>query len=139
MSAVLPIQLHVEELATAALAAEPTVVVLGYAEAKELCAIWDASFERKYQYLGGDPTAQEEDFKIDLIFEVLKPSGKDMHPAVERCYEIFNLVEAAVRGDHTLDDLSWNAILATGKQEFFQTDKSQGCRIRTTLAGTARI
>jgi hypothetical protein len=139
MSAVLDVQQQVEELATTALAAEPTKVVFGYSTGPELVAVFDAQFSRKFMYLGGDPTPQEEDFKISLIFEVVVPSGRDMKPAVERCWEIFELVEAAVRGDHTLDGLSWNALLAEGQQEFFQTDKSQGCRIRSTLAGTARI
>jgi hypothetical protein len=139
MSLVASVQLHIEALAIEALEDEPTKVVFGYAEAKELCAIFDAEFERDFRFLGGDPTPQEEDFKINLIFEVIAPSGRDMKPAVERCWEIFNLVEAAVRGDHTLDGLSWNALLTNGKQEFIQTDKSQGCRIRSTLTGTARI
>jgi hypothetical protein len=139
MSAVPTVQLHIEALATEALEAEPVKVVFGYAEAKQLVAIFDTEFDRKFMYLGGSPTPQEEDFKVNLIFEVLSQSGKDMKPAVERCWEIFDLVEAAVRGDHTLGDLSWNALLTNGRQEFFQTDKSQGCRIRSTLAGTARI
>jgi hypothetical protein len=139
MSAVPAIQLHIETLAAEALAAEPVKVVFGYSDAKQLVAIFDTEFDRKFRYLGGNPSSQEEDFKVNLIFEVLSQSGKDMKPAVARCWEIFDLVEAAVRGDHTLEGLSWNALLTTGRQEFFQTDKSQGCRIRSTLAGTARI
>jgi hypothetical protein len=62
-----------------------------------------------------------------------------MKPATARCWEIFDLIDTALRTDDEIEDLSFDALFEEGKQEFFQTDKSQGCRIRSTLAGTARI
>ena len=62
-----------------------------------------------------------------------------MKPATERAWEIFELIEEAVRTDLDLDDVTFDSRFSKGSREFFQTDKHQGARIRTTLAGTARI
>lgn len=114
-------------------------IVFGYAEAPELVAIYETEFTREYKLLGPVPAPQDERFKIELIVRVLKPSGRDMAPAVARCWEIFQEMDDLLRGDHTLDGISWNALIEQGKQEFFQTDQSQGCQIKAFLAGTARI
>lgn len=139
MSSIPTIETHLLETLTEALSEEPTKVVFGYVEAKELVAIFGAEFDRTFRLIGPQEVPLEEDFKIELIVEAVVPSGRDMKPAADRCWEIFALIDAAIRGDHTLDGVSWNARLAKGMREFFQTDKSQGCRITTTLAGTARI
>lgn len=139
MSAVPIIEQHVTELFTDALEDEPTKVVYGYHEAKELVAVFTADFERKFLLLGPQEVPMEEEFEIEVVIEAITPSGRDMKPAADRCWEIFQLIDAAIRGDHHLDEVSWDARFAKGSREFFQTDKSQGCRIRTTLAGTARI
>jgi hypothetical protein len=139
MSAVPTIETHIAELFTDALADEPTRVVYGYAEAKELVAIFTAEFDRRFRLLGPQEVPLDEDFQIEVVIEAITPSGRDMKAAADRCWEIFELIDAAIRGDHHLDEVSWDARFAKGSREFFQTDKSQGCRIRTTLAGTARI
>lgn len=139
MSAVPTIESHLEEVLVDALEDEPTKVVYGYTEAKELVAIFGADFDRTFRLLGPQQVPLEEAFQIELIVEAITPSGRDMKPAAERCWEIFSIVDAAVRGDHHLDGVSWDARLTKGTREFFQTDKGQGCRIRTTLTGTARI
>lgn len=139
MSAVPTIEAHIEELFTEALEDEPTKVVYGYTEAKELVAIFTADFQRTFRLLGPQEVPMEESFEIEVVIEAITPSGRDMRPAADRCWEIFRLIDAAIRGDHHLDEITWDARFAKGSREFFQTDKSQGCRIRTTLAGTARI
>lgn len=138
MSVVFDIQNHVQTLLEGAVDS-PTKVVFGYAQNKDQVLIFGAKFDSEFRYLGGNPAPQQVKFEIPLIFDVLAHSGRDMKPAVERCWEVFDLVEAAIRGDHTLEGLSWNALLSKGEQSFFQTDKAQGCRIESTLAGTARI
>ena len=62
-----------------------------------------------------------------------------MKPATDRAWEIFGLIEEAVRSDLELDEVTFDSRFSKGSREFFQTDKAQGARIRTTLAGTARI
>lgn len=114
-------------------------VVFGYDSAPEMVAIWETEFTREYRLLGPDPVPQDEQFKISLIVEVLKPSGRDMKTVADRAWEIFDAADDALRGDHTIGGLSWNALIEQGKQEFFQTAEQQGCRIRATVAGTARI
>jgi hypothetical protein len=136
MSAIPAIETHLLTLLDGATDAK---VVLGYDTAPELVAVFTCEFERDYRLLGGSPAPLEESFKIDLIVEVLKTSGRDMMPANTRAWEIFEELDAAIRGDHHLDGISWDARLTKGTREFFQTDSSQGCRIRSTLTGTARI
>lgn len=116
----------------------PTIV-LGYDTAPELISIWECSFTREYLLLGGSPPPQNEKFDMDLIVEVLRPSGRSMVEASARCWEIFEQVDDALRGDQAVNSISWNALIGQGKQEFFQTAEQQGCRIRGTLSGTARI
>ena len=136
MSAIPAIENHLLTLFAGATDAR---VVLGYDKAPELVAIFNCDFERDYRLLGPQPVPLEEEFRIEVIVEVLKPSGRDMAPANTRCWEIFDEIEDAVRGDHTLDGISFDARLTKGTREFFQTDSSHGCRIRSTLTGTARI
>lgn len=114
-------------------------VVFGYDTAPEMVAIWETEFTREYRLLGPDPTPQDERFKVGLIVEVLRPSGRDMKTVTGRAWEIFDAADGLLRGDHTIGGLSWNALIEQGKQEFFQTAEQQGCRIRAVLAGTARI
>lgn len=114
-------------------------IVFGYAQNREQIAIWETEFDRQYRLLGPVPAPQDERFTVGLIVEVLAPSGRDMTVATDRCWEIFEQMDTALRGDHTINGLSWNALIQTGKQEFFQTAEQQGCRIRAALTGTARI
>jgi hypothetical protein len=122
-----------------ALADEKVKVVVGYTEAPELVAIFSSEFDRDYRLLGPNPVPLEERFRVDLIVEVLRPSGRDMRPASDRAWEIFALVEAAIREDDDLDEIAFDSRFDKGSREFFQTDKKQGARIRVTLSGTARI
>lgn len=122
-----------------ALSEEGVRVVIGYTEAPEVVAIFSSEFDRDYRLLGPNPVPLEERFRIDLIVEVLRPSGRDMRPASDRAWEIFAIVEAAIRDDDDLDQIAFDSHFDKGSREFFQTDKKQGARIRATLAGTARI
>ena len=139
MTALPAIENRVFEVFQDALTDEGVKVVYGIGEAPELVAIFTAEFDRDFRLLGPSPVPLEESFTLDVIVEVLRPSGRDMKPASERAWEIFDLIETAVRSDLDLDDVTFDSRFSKGSREFFQTDKAQGARIRTTLAGTARI
>lgn len=139
MSALPAIENHLIEVFTDALADEKTKVVYGYSEAVELVAIFGAEFDREFRLLGPRPAPLDESWSLEVIVEVTRPSGRDMKPAADRAWEVFALIENAVRDDLHLDDVTFDSRFQKGAREFFQTDKQQGCRIRTTLAGTARI
>lgn len=139
MSALPAIEGHLYDLIGDALQGEGTRVVFGYAEAPELVAIFTSEFDRDWRLLGPQPVPLEERFRIDLIVEVLRPSGRDMKPASDRAWEVFGLVEAAIRDDEHLNEIAFDSRIDKGTREFFQTDKKQGARIRATLSGTARI
>lgn len=139
MTALPEVEAHLFDRISDALADEKVRVVVGYAEAPELVAIFSSEFDRDYRLLGPNPVPLEERFRVELIVEVLRPSGRDMRPASDRAWEIFALVEAAIREDDDLDSIAFDSRFDKGAREFFQTDKKQGARIRVTLAGTARI
>ncbi|HTU15638.1 MAG TPA: hypothetical protein VMF31_10595 [Solirubrobacterales bacterium] len=139
-SSVPKVALHVEQLFIDALTGEDVKVFFGYGEASEMVTIsMGSDFSREFKLLGPSPVPLEEKFNIEISVEVWKASGKDLKPAYVRCWDIFDLIEDAARGDHELDDMSFDALLSKGDQEFFTVDKAQICRIRSTLAGTARI
>ena len=139
-SSALPvIEDRVFEVFQAALADEGVKVIYGVGDAPELVTIFSAEFDREFRLLGPTPVPLEESFSLDVMVEVLRPSGRDMKPATDRAWEIFALIEEAVRTDLELDEVTFDSRFSKGSREFFQTDKAQGARIRTTLAGTARI
>lgn len=133
------IESYVLDLVSDALVDEGARVVFGYAEAPELVAIFGSEFERDFRLLGPNPVPLEEAFRIDFVIEVLRPSGRDMKPAADRVWELFDLVDNALRGDFHIGEFAFDSRFAKGTREFFQTDKKQGARIRATLTGTARI
>lgn len=139
MTALPTIEDRLIEVFRDALADEGVRVVYGYAEAPEIVAVFTSEFDREFRLLGPTPVPLEESFTIEVIVEVIRPSGRDMKPAADRVWEIFSLIEEAVREDLDLDEVTFDSRFSKGSREFFQTDKSQGARIRTTLAGTARI
>jgi hypothetical protein len=139
VSALPAIEDRLIEIFTDALADEKTKVVYGYAEAPELVALFGAEFDRDFRLLGPQPVPLEESWTLEVIVEVLRPSGRDMKPAADRVWELFAVIEDALREDIGLDGVTISSRFQKGSREFFQTDKQQGCRVRTTLAGTARI
>ena len=139
MASLPAIENRVFEVFQDALTDEGVKVIYGVGEAAELVAIFTAEFDRDFRLLGPTPVPLEESFTLEVIVEVLRPSGRDMKPATDRAWEIFELIEEAVRTDLDLDDVTFDSRFSKGSREFFQTDKAQGARIRTTLAGTARI
>lgn len=139
MSALPAIEHRLIEVFTDALADEKTKVVYGYAEAPELVALFGAEFDRDFRLLGPQPVPLDESWTLEVIVEVIRPSGRDMKPAADRVWELFEIVEAALRKDIDLEGVTFDSRFQKGSREFFQTDKAQGCRIRTTIAGTARI
>lgn len=139
MTALPTVEARLFDRISEALADENVRVVVGYTEAPELVAIFSSEFDRDYRLLGPNPVPLEERFRVELFVEVLRPSGRDMRPASDRAWEIFSLVEAAIREDDDLDEIAFDSRFEKGSREFFQTDKKQGARIRVTLAGTARI
>ena len=139
MSALPKIEAVLYDRITDTLADEGVRVIIGYTEAPELVAIFSSEFDREYRLLGPNPVPLEEKFRVDILVEVLRPSGRDMRPASDRAWEIFALVEDAVRADDDLDEIAFDSRFDKGSREFFQTDKKQGARIRATLTGTARI
>lgn len=130
---------HIYDLISEALDGEKVRVVYGYTEAPQLVAIFTTEFDREYRLIGPNPVPLEEGFQTEVIVEVMLPSGRDMRPASDRAWEIFGLVDDAVRGDHELDEMTFDCRFQKGTREFFQTDKQQGARIRATLTGTCRI
>lgn len=139
MASLPAIENRVFEVFQDALTDEGVKVIYGVGEAAELVAIFTAEFDRDFRLIGPTPVPLEESFTLEVIVEVLRPSGRDMKPATDRAWEIFELIEEAVRTDLDLDDVTFDSRFSKGSREFFQTDKAQGARIRTTLAGTARI
>lgn len=139
MSSLPTIEDRLFEVFQDAVAEEGVKVVYGVDQAPELVAIFSAEFEREFRLIGPSPVPLEESFSVDVIVEVLRPSGRDMKPATDRAWEIFALIEEAVREDLDLDGVTFDSRFSRGSREFFQTDKSQGSRIRATLAGTSRI
>lgn len=139
MAVLAEIESHVYDLAIDAVAEEGVRVVFGYAEAPELVAIFGSEFDRDFRLLGPNPVPLEEAFRIEFVIEVLRPSGRDMKPAADRVWEIFDLIDNALRGDFHLGEFAFDSRFQKGAREFFQTDKKQGARIRATLSGTARI
>lgn len=139
MSALPAIENHLLEVFTDALANEKTKVVYGYAEAPEIVALFGGEFDREFRLLGPQPVPLDESWTLEVIIEVIRPSGRDMKPAADRVWELFEIVEAALRKDIDLEGVTFDSRFQKGSREFFQTDKAQGCRIRTTIAGTARI
>ena len=139
MSALPEIESRLYDLIADALADEGVRVVVGYTEATELVAIFSSEFDRDYRLLGPNPVPLDEKFRIEILIEVLRPSGRDMRPASDRAWEVFGLVEDSLREDDDLNAIAFDSRFEKGSREFFQTDKKQGARIRATLSGTARI
>ena len=139
MSVLPEIESRLYDLIADALADEGVRVVVGYTEATELVAIFSSEFDRDYRLLGPNPVPLDEKFRIEILIEVLRPSGRDMRPASDRAWEVFGLVEDSLREDDDLNAIAFDSRFEKGSREFFQTDKKQGARIRATLSGTARI
>lgn len=139
MSSLPTIEDRLFEVFQDALADEGVKVVYGVDSAPELVGIFTSEFDREFRLIGPSPVPLEESFTVEVIVEVIRPSGREMRPAAERAWEIFGLIEEAVREDLDLDGVTFDSRFSKGSREFFQTDKSQGSRIRATLAGTSRI
>jgi len=140
MASVLPtIEAHLLEVFRDALTDEGVRVVYGYADAPQLVAVFTAEWDREFSSLGPQPTPMNESFTIDVVIEVIQPTGRDMKPAADRVWEIFDLLDEAIREDAHLEKAAFDARFGKGRREFFQTDKQQGARIQTSIAGTARV
>ena len=86
MSALPKIEAVLYDRITDTLADEGVRVIIGYTEAPELVAIFSSEFDREYRLLGPNPVPLEEKFRVDILVEVLRPSGRDMRPASDRAW-----------------------------------------------------
>lgn len=138
MSSIAELETHLGEVLTTEFEDTPTTVVLGYDEsAKEQVAIGDLVLTSEWQTFGPTPVRMKVEYSIELIIEVMARSGKNQKPAVQRAWEILDLIDSTIRATHQLDGMSYDALIKKGTKEFFEgVNKTKGCRIRVTVEGT---
>lgn len=131
------IETYIEAVLTAAFTGTKTKVIHGYDPShKEILSIWESRFTNDWEFVGQDDV--REAFSIDLMIEVIGPRGKGYKRPTDRAWEIYEVLDQLIKADPHLDGVSFEARLSKAARRHFQTDQSTGCRIQTTLAGTAR-